>query len=114
MKGRSDISRDELRNGLRDGTLTVVDVLPEESYATDHIPGAINLPFENLADRARDLLPDSHAQIVVYCAKFSTEQPAARDASLLGPQLVAAPDGSVGRRPARVLLDRKGKDLVLG
>jgi voltage-gated potassium channel Kch len=43
-----------------------------------------------------------------------TVAPAAQDSSLLGPQLVAAPDGSVGRGPARVLLHRKGKDLVLG
>lgn len=69
--GVSEISRDDLRNGLRDGTLTLVDVLPQESYATGHIAGAINLPFENLADRAHELLPDLHAEIVVYCAKFT-------------------------------------------
>lgn len=65
------ISRDELRDGLRDGTLTVVDVLPQESYATGHIRGAINLPLENVTDRARELLPDLHAEIVVYCGKFT-------------------------------------------
>jgi rhodanese-related sulfurtransferase len=71
MNPSSDISRVELRDGLRSGTLTVVDVLPEESYAAGHIPGAINLPFENLADRARESLPDLRAGIVVYCAKFT-------------------------------------------
>ncbi len=71
MRRRSGISRDELRNGLRSGTLTVVDVLPEESYESGHIPGAINLPMENLADRARELLPDLDAEIVVYCGKFT-------------------------------------------
>jgi rhodanese-related sulfurtransferase len=71
MEASSDISRNELRNGLRSGRLTLVDVLPEESYAMGHIPGAISLPFENLTDRARELLPDLHAQIVVYCAKFT-------------------------------------------
>lgn len=69
--GVPEISRDELRDGLRAGTLTVVDVLPEESYTAGHIPGAIGLPFENLADRARELLPDLGAAIVVYCAKFT-------------------------------------------
>ncbi len=68
---RSGISRDELRNALRNGTLTVVDVLPGESFASGHIPGAINLPFESLADRARELLPDLRAEIAVYCAKFT-------------------------------------------
>jgi rhodanese-related sulfurtransferase len=71
MKPPSSISRDELRNGLRSGTLTVVDVLSEESFQSGHIPGAINLPMENLADRARESLPDLHAEIVVYCGKFT-------------------------------------------
>jgi rhodanese-related sulfurtransferase len=71
MEASSEISRDELRNGLRSGELTLVDVLPAESYAMGHIPGAISLPFEYLTDRARELLPDLHAQIVVYCAKFT-------------------------------------------
>jgi Ion channel len=47
-------------------------------------------------------------------AATDTVPPAAQESSLLGPQLVAAPDGSVGRGPARVLLDSKGKDLFLG
>lgn len=68
---RSNISRDELRDGLRRGTLTLVDVLAEESYATGHIPGAISLPLEDLADRAREMLPDLDADIVVYCGKFT-------------------------------------------
>jgi rhodanese-related sulfurtransferase len=67
----SGISRDELRDGLRSGTLTVVDVLPVESYESGHIPGAINLPMDSLADRARESLPDRNADIVVYCAKFT-------------------------------------------
>lgn len=71
MEPRSGISREELRNGLRSGTLTLVDVLPEESYAAGHIPGAINLPFENLTDRARELLRDFKAEIIVYCGGFT-------------------------------------------
>jgi hypothetical protein len=44
----------------------------------------------------------------------ATMPPAALDSSVRGPQMVGAPDGSVGRGPARVLLDRRGKDLILG
>jgi rhodanese-related sulfurtransferase len=66
-----EISREELRNRLQTASLTVVDVLPAESYAMGHIPGAINLPYESIASRARELLPDPHAEIAVYCAKFT-------------------------------------------
>jgi rhodanese-related sulfurtransferase len=66
-----EISRAELQSRLRAGTLKLVDVLPNESYAMGHIPGAINLPSESVALRAPELLPDRHAEIVVYCGKFT-------------------------------------------
>jgi len=65
------ISRDELRRGLKTGVLTVVDVLPAESYGGGHIPGAISMPLPSIASRARELLPDPNADIAVYCAKFT-------------------------------------------
>ena len=65
------ISRDELRRGLKTAAFTVVDVLPAESYATGHIPGAISMPLPSIASRAGELLPDLNADIVVYCAKFT-------------------------------------------
>ena len=65
------ISRDELRNGLKSAALTVVDVLPAESYSTGHIPGAISMPLASIGGRARELLPDLNADIAVYCAKFT-------------------------------------------
>ena len=66
-----EISREELRSRLNTASLTIVDVLPAESYAAQHIPGAINLPLDSIASRARELLPDPNAEIAVYCAKFT-------------------------------------------
>jgi rhodanese-related sulfurtransferase len=66
-----EISRDELRSRLNTPSLTIVDVLPAESYAAEHIPGAINLPFDSINSRARELLPNPNAEIAVYCAKFT-------------------------------------------
>jgi rhodanese-related sulfurtransferase len=66
-----EISREELQKRLQTKSLTLVDVLPAESYASGHIPGAISLPLEDLASRASDSLPDRHAEIVVYCGKFT-------------------------------------------
>jgi rhodanese-related sulfurtransferase len=66
-----EISREELRSRLKSASLTIVDVLPAESYAAGHIPGAISLPLESLASQARELLPDPTAEIAVYCGKFT-------------------------------------------
>jgi rhodanese-related sulfurtransferase len=66
-----EISREELQKRLQAKSLTLVDVLAAESYASGHIPGAISLPLEDLAVRAPYLLPDRHAEIVVYCGKFT-------------------------------------------
>lgn len=65
------ISREELQRRLHDSSLTIVDVLPEGSYIVAHIPGAVSLPLEQLAGRARELLPDPAAEIVVYCGQFT-------------------------------------------
>ncbi len=66
-----EISREELRRRLDAASLTILDVLPAESYAAGHIPGALSLPLESIANRAPDLLPDRSAEIVVYCGKFT-------------------------------------------
>ncbi|HVN89717.1 MAG TPA: rhodanese-like domain-containing protein [Candidatus Binataceae bacterium] len=65
------ISQAELKQRLKDPTLTIVDVLPAEAYSTRHIPGAISLPYELIEERARELLPDPNADIAVYCANFT-------------------------------------------
>ena len=67
----SEISREELHRRLHDPSLKIVDVLPAISYAEAHIPGAINLPLEQVHDHARELLPDLAADIAVYCGKFT-------------------------------------------
>jgi rhodanese-related sulfurtransferase len=58
------ISRDEIRSGQ--GSLTVVDALPQRAYRRRHLPGALNLTEEEVADRAAEVLPDRAAPIVVY------------------------------------------------
>jgi rhodanese-related sulfurtransferase len=69
-----EISREELRLRLRDPALTIVDVLPAASYVSGHIPGAISIPLELIASRARDLLPDRGAEIVVYCGSVTCDR----------------------------------------
>ncbi len=65
------ISRDDLRNGIEDGTLTVVDALPSDYWAQQHLPGALNLVESDVEARAADLLPDPNAPVVTYCTNPS-------------------------------------------
>ena len=61
------ISREELRGELdRGDDLLLVDVLGAEYFRHSHLPGAINLPLEEI-ERAPQVLPDRGARIVVYC-----------------------------------------------
>jgi rhodanese-related sulfurtransferase len=64
------ISRDELKQKIddRDG-LILVETLPEITFHHEHLPGAVNLPPDRVAQLAPTLLPDKNAEIVVYCAK---------------------------------------------
>lgn len=66
-----EIQFEELRERLRRGSLTVLDVLPRPSWLAGHIPGAVHLPLEELPARAGTVLPDREREIAVYCAGFS-------------------------------------------
>jgi rhodanese-related sulfurtransferase len=63
------ISRDELKQKIdsNDG-FVLVETLPETAYHHVHLPGALNLPPDRISKSAPELLPDKHADIVVYCA----------------------------------------------
>ncbi len=63
------ISRDELKQKIdRKDDFLLVETLPATAYHHNHLPGAINLPPENLTTLASQILPDQDAEIVVYCA----------------------------------------------
>ena len=65
----STITRDELKAKLdRGDQLILVEALPEAYYLDKHLPGAINLPHDQVDALAPALLPDKSAEIVVYCA----------------------------------------------
>jgi rhodanese-related sulfurtransferase len=62
-----ELSRDEIRDRLNDPRLTLVNVLPRETFDAARIPGSINLPVAEINERARDVLPDVSQEIAVYC-----------------------------------------------
>lgn len=64
----STIARGELLARLQDRALAIVDVMPRETFADGHIPGAINLPVADVEVTARKLLSNLAQEIAVYCA----------------------------------------------
>jgi rhodanese-related sulfurtransferase len=62
------ITRDELRDAIEAGSVTVVDALGGEYYAKQHLPGAVALVEAEVGEKASALLPDRGAPIVTYCS----------------------------------------------
>ncbi len=62
------ITRDELKAALDRGDVTLVETLPAPNFRHTHLPGALNLPPDEIEARAPVLLPNKNAAIIVYCA----------------------------------------------
>ena len=67
------ISREELAARIEAGNVTVVEALPAMYYLDAHLPGAWNLPHDQVEALAPSLLPDKQAAIVVYCANTACQ-----------------------------------------
>ncbi len=59
------VLREELMQRVKQGLVTVLDVRPEEEYAAGHLPGAINIPPDELEQRLQAL--DPQQEVVAYC-----------------------------------------------
>ncbi len=63
------ISRDELKEKIdRGDAFSLVETLAPTAYHHAHLPGAINLPPDQVKGIAPTLLPNKAAEIVVYCS----------------------------------------------
>ncbi len=59
------ISRESLLQSLQTGSVTLLDVRPEDEFDLGHVPGAVSIPLRKLEDRLADL--DPTLEIVAYC-----------------------------------------------
>lgn len=46
----------------------LVEALPRKYFDAGHLPGARHMPHDRTRELAPTVLPDRHAEIVVYCA----------------------------------------------
>ncbi len=68
LKTRDDlepIPAQELLERVRADLVTVLDVRPPEEYQSGHLPGAINVPLNELESHFKNLDPEQ--EIVAYC-----------------------------------------------
>jgi rhodanese-related sulfurtransferase/DNA-binding MarR family transcriptional regulator len=64
-EGMEPVDKDVLLKRVREGSVTVLDVRPEEEYRAGHIPGAISIPLNEIERHLSDLPRDQ--EIVAYC-----------------------------------------------
>lgn len=63
------ITREEIVRNLDAKTpMILVEALPEKYYRDGHLPGAIQVPHDQVRELAASRLPDRDAFTVVYCA----------------------------------------------
>lgn len=62
------IEREELREAVEAGAVTLVDALGGMYYEQQHLPGALPLVADDVATLAQELLPDKGQAIVTYCS----------------------------------------------
>lgn len=97
------VDREELLRRVGAGEAVVLDVRPATEYAAGHIPGAISIPLDELAERL-DELPDD-LEVVAYCrgAYCAFSHDAVRMMSSRGRQAVRLADGFVEWQAAGML-----------
>lgn len=59
------VSRDDLLAALREGSVALLDVRPQEEFQAGHLPDAINIPLDEL-ETMLDALPRDR-EIIAYC-----------------------------------------------
>jgi phage shock protein E len=52
----------------QDTSLVLLDVRTREEFASGHIPGARNIPYDELPARVAELPPAAQQELFVYCA----------------------------------------------
>jgi rhodanese-related sulfurtransferase len=94
--GIDRVERKELKWRMdRAEPCVILEVLPEEEYRKGHLPGALSVPLERVADLVPDLVPDRDLEVIVYSAhsECNDGKRAARELEALGYTNVRSYDG---------------------
>ncbi|MCU1344023.1 MAG: sulfurtransferase [Acidimicrobiia bacterium] len=61
------LTLDQLQALLSAGDAVLLEALPAMYYEADHLPGAKNLPLDDIETLAPQLVPDKTTTVVTYC-----------------------------------------------
>jgi len=68
VAGPKKITAEELNERIQQSQAPLIlDVRTEEEYELGHIPGALNIPYNELSSRLREIEVAKTEEIVVYC-----------------------------------------------
>jgi len=66
--GVRSVSQQELLSLSEEPTsVLILDVRSESEFASGHVPGAVNIPHDQLADRLDEVDGDREEGVIVYC-----------------------------------------------
>ncbi len=63
----TDASLDDVRRLVEESQAQLVEVLPPNEYAEEHLPGAISLPLTELTEETANARLDKDRPVIVYC-----------------------------------------------
>lgn len=68
MAGVTDIPQAELMQRIKSNNAgLILDVRSKEEYAEGHIPGAINIPHDQIGSRLAEIVSYKNKDVVLYC-----------------------------------------------
>lgn len=62
------LDRQAVSDAIAAGDTVVLEVLPEPYWAKEHLPGALNLPIDEIDALAPRLLASIDTPVILYCA----------------------------------------------
>lgn len=79
------VTYEELQGKLNSkANFILLDVRTLDEYNAGHIPAAVLLPYDEIAQKAEKLLPEKDAEIIVYCRSGRRSAIAADELRKLG------------------------------
>ena len=83
--GYKEITQEEAAKIMQEQSgFIILDVRTEQEFAGGHIPNAINVPNESIADKQPEQLPDKNQMILVYCRSGRRSKEAAQKLADMG------------------------------
>ena len=81
----TQISQDEARQMMQEESgYLILDVRRPDEFAEGHIPDALNIPNETIADEQPEQLPDKDQLLLIYCRSGNRSKEAAQKLADMG------------------------------